>query len=196
MVNSIKTFGVRLGTAAPPYSSWWNGGVDISALLLELYSRVPPLARHAVDGVDLDCLTQPPSPGANTIAWLVWHLARVQDHHVAEILGVSQLWAEGNWAAGFGLDPDPGNTGYGHSKADVTTVRPKRPELLLEYLDAVDRRTRLMLAGLAAADLDRVIDRRWDPPVTLGVRLISIADDCLQHAGQAAYVRGLLGFER
>ena len=41
----------------------------------------------AVDGVALERLTQPPLPGANTIAWLVWHTARVQDHHVAELLG-------------------------------------------------------------------------------------------------------------
>ena len=39
---------------------------------------------------------------------------------------------------------------------------------------------------------DRVVDRTWDPPVTLGVRLVSILDDDTQHAGQAAYVRGLL----
>ncbi len=50
-----------------------------------------------------------------------------------------------------------------------------------------------MLRDLTPDDLDRVVDRRWDPPVTLGVRLVSVADDCLQHAGQAAYLRGLLG---
>jgi hypothetical protein len=50
-----------------------------------------------------------------------------------------------------------------------------------------------MLAGLPDGELDRVVDRRWDPPVTMGVRLISIADDCLQHVGQASYLRGLLG---
>ena len=47
-------------------------------------------------------------------------------------------------------------------------------------------------SGLTPADLDVVVDERWDPPVTMGVRLVSIADDCLQHVGQAAYVRGLL----
>jgi hypothetical protein len=65
--------------------------------------------------------------------------------------------------------------------------------VLLAYLDAVDRRTRGFLETLTASDLDRIVDRRWDPPVTLGVRLVSIADDGLQHMGQAAYVRGLLG---
>jgi hypothetical protein len=167
--------------------------VDVAALLLELYGRIPPLARDAVDGVDLAGLTEPPSPGANTIAWLVWHLARVQDHHVAELLGTPQIWVSGDWARHFGLHPDPSNTGYGHTAEEVATVRPERPEALLGYLDAVDRRTRTMLAPLTPADLDRIVDQRWDPPVTLGVRLVSVADDSLQHAGQAAYVRGLLG---
>jgi hypothetical protein len=167
--------------------------MDISLLLLELYGRIPPLARQAVDGIDVDRLTESPSPGANTIAWLVWHLSRVQDHHVAELLGANQIWMDGDWARWFGLDPDPSNTGYGHSAEEVLSVRPERADVLLEYLDAVDRRTQAMLRELTPGDLDRIVDRRWDPPVTLGVRLVSVADDNLQHAGQAAYVRGLLG---
>ncbi len=167
-------------------------GVDVAALLLELYGRIPPLAQRSVDGLAAARLVERPLPGANTIAWLVWHSARVQDDHVAEILGEDQLWVHGGWARRFGLDPDPADTGYGHSADEVTTVRPERPEVLLEYLDAVDARTRAMLGDLTAADLDRIVDRRWDPPVTLGVRLVSIADDSLQHLGQAAYVRGLL----
>jgi Protein of unknown function (DUF664) len=167
--------------------------VDVAELFLELYSRIPPLARSAVEGLDVDRLTYAPTPSANTIAWLVWHLARVQDHHVAEVLGADQLWIGGPWAARFGLAPDSTNTGYGHAAGQVAAVRPDGPQVLLEYLDAVDRRTRTMLAGLVPGDLDRIVDRRWDPPVTLGVRLVSIADDSLQHAGQAAYLRGLLG---
>jgi hypothetical protein len=166
--------------------------MDVSSLLLELYGRIPPLARHAVAGLSLDQLTEPPRAGANTIAWLIWHLARVQDHHVAQILDAEQIWVSGDWAPRFGLDADPSNTGYGHSVDEVATVRPSDTEVLVDYLDAVDRRTRTVLDGLVAADLDRVVDRRWDPPVTLGVRLVSIADDCLEHVGQAAYVRGLL----
>jgi hypothetical protein len=167
--------------------------VDVASLLLELYGRIPPLARDAIDGVELARLTEPPVPGANTIAWLVWHPTRVQDDHVAELLGGPQVWVGGGWARHFGLGPDPSNTGYGHSAEEVAAVRPARPEVLLEYLDAVDGRTRTMLSSLTPADLDRIIDRRWDPPVTVGVRLVSIADDCLQHLGQAAYARGLLG---
>jgi hypothetical protein len=171
---------------------WWTGAVDVADLLIETYDRIPPLVRKAVGGVPLDTLTEPPAPGTNPIAWLVWHLTRVQDHHVAEILDTDQLWADGDWARRFGLDPDPRDTGYGHSPADVASVRPESPEVLVDYLDAVTARVRPILEALTPDDLDRVVDRRWDPPVTLGVRLVSIADDCTQHAGQAAYVRGLL----
>jgi hypothetical protein len=168
--------------------------MDVSQLLLDLYGRIPPLAADAVDGLDADQLCHLPAPGANTIGWLVWHLTRVEDHHGAELLGEEQVWVSGEWAHRCGLEPDPSNTGYGHSAAEVRAVRPDGPDILLAYLAEVHARTTTMLEGLTAEDLDRVVDRRWDPPVTLGVRLVSIADDALQHVGQAAYVRGLLGY--
>lgn len=166
--------------------------MDVAAVLLELYGRIPPLARDAVEGLSADQLLASPGADANTIGWLIWHLARVQDHHIAELLETDQLWATGDWAGRFGLDADPANTGYGHTAAEVAAVRPESAGALLEYLDAADAQTRSLLASVTADDLDRIVDRRWDPPVTLGVRLVSVADDCLQHAGQAAYLRGLL----
>jgi hypothetical protein len=166
--------------------------MDVAPLLLELYGRVPPLAEEAVEGLPAARLTEAPEPGANTIAWLIWHLTRVQDDHISELLGSEQLWAGGAWAGRFGLAPSPHNTGYGHSAEDVVAVRPDGPDALIDYLDAVHGRTVEFLAARTAADLDMVVDRRWDPPVTMGVRLVSVADDCLQHVGQAAYVRGVL----
>ena len=168
--------------------------MDVAGLLLEAYGRVPPLAREAVQGLTVEQLCQRPTSDANPIAWLVWHMARVQDHQVSELLGSEQLWVTGDWAPGFGLEPDPDNTGYGHTSAQVAAVRPESSDVLLEHLDAVDARTRAFVGGLSDGDLDRIVDRRWDPPVAMGVRLVSIVDDCLQHAGQAAYVRGLLAF--
>jgi len=166
--------------------------MDISPLLLELYGRVPPLAAEAVEDLSAEQLRWAPAPGANPVGWLVWHLARVQDHHVTELLGEEQLWTRGPWAGRCGLEPDRSNIGYGHTPEQVAAVRPEGPDVLLEYLAEVDARTRTMLEGLGPDDLDRIVDRRWDPPVTMGVRLVSIADDSLQHVGQAAYVRGLL----
>lgn len=167
--------------------------MDVAALLVELYGRIPPLVASAVDGLSADELATSPEPGANTIGWLAWHLARVQDHHVAELLDTDQIWVDGDWAARVGVAPDPDDIGYGHDRAEMEAIRPDGPEVLVDYLDAVWARTRTMLSSLGESDLSRVVDRRWDPPVTMGVRLVSIADDSLQHVGQAAYVRGLLG---
>jgi uncharacterized damage-inducible protein DinB len=166
--------------------------MDIAALLDELFGRIAEHVHEAVDGLDAATLVATPAPGTNSIGWLVWHLTRVQDHHVAELLEEPQLWVTGPWAPRFGLAPDPDNTGYGHTPAEVDEVRPDGPDALVDYYAAVAARTAAYLATLDGADLDRVVDRRWDPPVTLGVRLVSIADDDIQHGGQAAYLRGLL----
>ena len=168
--------------------------MEVAALLQDLYGRTPPIATAAVEGLSPEQLAWSPQPGANTIGWLIWHLTRVQDHHVSELLGEEQIWTrDERWAKRCGIKPDPQNTGYGHSADDVAAIRPDGPDALIGYLHAVDERTQRMLAGLRDGDLDRIVDRRWDPPVSLGVRLISVADDCLQHAGQASYLRGLLG---
>jgi uncharacterized damage-inducible protein DinB len=168
--------------------------MDVSDLLLELYGRIDPLAQHAVEDLTADQLHESPAPGVNSIGWLVWHLARVQDHHVSEIVACDQIWMDGDWPSRFGLEPDPGNIGFGHNADDMAGVRPDGPQALLDYLEAVQERTDALIKELTPVELDRIVDRRWDPPVTLGVRLISIADDSLQHVGQAAYLRGLLGW--
>ncbi|HYU65997.1 MAG TPA: DUF664 domain-containing protein [Jatrophihabitantaceae bacterium] len=167
--------------------------MNVVELLEEVFGRIPDEIHIAIDGLSPDDLVAAPAPDANTIGWLVWHATRVQDEHVADLLGREQLWTTGPWPARFGLDGDPGNTGYGHNAADVATVRPESTQALIDYYEAVAARTAEFLALLSDADLDRVVDKRWNPPVTLGVRLVSIADDDIQHAGQAAYVRGLLG---
>jgi Protein of unknown function (DUF664) len=166
--------------------------MDLGDVLVDLYDRIEEHVHEAVDGLDAEMLATSPAPGTNPVGWLVWHLTRVQDHHVAQILGEDQVWVTDGWAARFGLDADPSNTGYGHTDDEVAAVRPDGADVLVGYYLVVATRTRDLLDRLTPDELDRVVDRRWDPPVTLGVRLISIADDDIQHAGQAVYARGML----
>jgi hypothetical protein len=166
--------------------------MDVAGLLTDLFGRVDDEVEGAVQGLTAPQLATAPEPGANTIGWLVWHLTRVEDSHVAELLEQDQVWTTEPWPARFELPADAEDNGYGHTAEQVLAVRPDSPDALLGYYRAVRARTSPFLAGLTAEDLDRIVDRRWDPPVTLGVRLISVADDAIQHAGQAAYVRGLL----
>jgi uncharacterized damage-inducible protein DinB len=169
--------------------------MNVSEVLIEAFDRIPELVRSAVEGLTPDQLRWAPVPGANSIGWLVWHLTRTQDVHLAEITGGDQVWVEDGWAERFGLKPDPANTGYGHTTAEIATVRPESAEALIAYHDAVATRTNELLRDLTPDALDRIVDDSWDPPVTLGVRLISVINDDDQHAGQAAYVRGLLPTE-
>ncbi|GIM91794.1 mycothiol transferase [Paractinoplanes toevensis] len=166
--------------------------MDAKDILTDAFGRLPDLVHAAVQDLTRDQLAWAPAPGANSIGWLVWHLTRVQDDHVADLIGTEQLYATGGWAERFGLPADPSDTGYGHTPDQVAAVNPESWQVLDEYYRAVHERTLDFIAGLTADDLDRVVDKAWDPPVTLGVRLVSVYDDDAQHAAQAAYVRGLL----
>ena len=161
-------------------------------LLSYAYDQIQNTLRRAVDGLSGDQLATRVGPEANTIGWLAWHLLRVQDDHVAEVADREQVWTAQGFAERFGLPFDASATGYGFSPEQVAEVRIGSTDLLLEYGAAVHEQTARFLAGLSDEDLDRVVDTRWDPPVTLGVRLVSVLSDDLQHVGQAAYVRGLL----
>ncbi len=160
-------------------------------LLTDAFGRVHDAVHHAVDGLSPEELAFRPGPDANSIAWLVWHLTRIQDDHVAGVAGTEQVWTAQDWHGRFGLPFGPAETGYGHGTDDVAAVRVGSAELLTGYHDAVFAATTRYLASVGDDDLDAVVDRAWDPPVTLGVRLVSVIADDLQHAGQAAYLRGL-----
>jgi hypothetical protein len=160
-------------------------------LLIDTFGRIREVVDSAVDGLTPDQLTWRADGDANTVAWLVWHLTRIEDDHVADAFGTDQVWTTQGWAERFALPFHPAATGYGHSSAEVAAVRVDRDALSGYHHDVADRAVEL-IGSVTDDDLDRVVDERWDPPVTLGVRLVSVVSDALQHAGQAAFVRGLI----
>jgi hypothetical protein len=159
-------------------------------VLVDAYSRIQEAVHRAGEGLGAKELAARLDPDANSVGWLLWHLTRVQDDHVADVAGREELWTAEGWDTRFDL-PVSG-IGYGHTSAEVGAVRGFDAELVLAYYDAVHEQTLAFLRGLRDEDLDRVVDESYDPPVTLGVRLVSVVDDCLEHAGQAAFVRGVL----
>jgi uncharacterized damage-inducible protein DinB len=165
--------------------------MNVSELLVDAFGRIRGTVHRAVDGLSPEQLAYRADAEANTVAWLVWHLTRIQDDHIADVAGRDQAWTAGGWAQRFDLPFDAADTGYGHGSDDVAAVVAPA-ELLTGYYDAVHEQTLHYLAGLTADDLDTVVDTSWDPPVTLGVRLVSVVNDDLQHAGQAAFLRGLI----
>jgi hypothetical protein len=165
--------------------------VTPTEVLLEAYERLPGLVEAAVHGLSVEQLTARLDPEANTIAWLIWHLTRVQDDHLAAAFGTEQVWTSQGWAERFALPFDISEHGYGHTSEQVAAVRADA-DLLAGYFGAVHAQTRSLLATVTSDELDRVVDTSYDPPVTLGVRLVSVLEDDLQHVGQAAFLRGVL----
>ncbi|GAA4044214.1 DUF664 domain-containing protein [Arthrobacter methylotrophus] len=159
-------------------------------LLLDAFGRIRDIVAATLAGLDGESLVHRPSGTGNSIAWLIWHLSRVEDVQLASAAGLEQVWTSQGFAIRFNLPLPERDTGYGHTSEKVDAVEAP-PELLLEYYDAVHRQTAGFLKTLDDTDLDSIVDTRWDPPVTLGVRIISTIADCLQHVGQAAYVKGL-----
>jgi uncharacterized damage-inducible protein DinB len=166
--------------------------MTIAELLADAFARVKEVVHEVVGGLEPSQLEFRPVNEANSVAWLVWHLTRIQDDHVAEAAGTEQVWTAAGWADRFGLPFAPSETGYGHGPGQVGAVQVRSGELLTGYYDAVHQQTLSYVEGLTEPDLDRIVDERWEPPVTLGVRLMSVISDDLQHAGQAAYLRGLI----
>jgi hypothetical protein len=164
--------------------------MSVSELLVDGFGRIREVVHEVLGGLSVEDLTFRADQQANSIGWLIWHLTRVQDEQVAAAAGLDEVWPEG-WLQRAGLPFAPTEDGYGQDPRLVAEVR-LPAEFLAGYHDATYAQTISFLGGLRDADLSRIVDRVWDPPVTLGVRLVSTLSDDLQHAGQAAFVRGLV----
>ncbi|MBP2329860.1 putative damage-inducible protein DinB [Kibdelosporangium banguiense] len=162
-----------------------------AGLLVDAFGRIQEEVHAAVAGLSADELAYRINGEANSIAWLIWHLARVQDDHVAGAAGFAQVWTAQGWAGRFDLPFGDSEIGYGQDSRKVAQVKASA-ELLTGYYDATHEQTIGYVKGLTSKDLTRIVDENWDPPVTLAVRLVSVVSDDLQHVGQAAFIRGLL----
>jgi Protein of unknown function (DUF664) len=160
-------------------------------LLRDSFTRLIEHVDELTDGLTEEVASYRPTPQANSIGWLIWHSARVQDIQVCDIAKtLTDVWTRDEWVERFGLDLPRDDTGYGHTADAVAKVRAPA-KLLAGYYHAVHDMPLEFVETLTDADLERIVDRRWDPPVTASARLVSIVDDCAQHLGQAAYLRGI-----
>ncbi|GGK60272.1 hypothetical protein GCM10011509_05720 [Ornithinimicrobium pekingense] len=165
----------------------------VRSVLLDGFQRVEDGVASVLEDLDADDLCWRPDPGANPVGWLLWHLSRQQDAQLAALAEVEQVWAADGWHDRLGLPYGPRASGFGQSAEEVGRFRVEDPTLLGGYAAAVHGLTRRLLDSLEVEDLDRVVDTRWDPPVTVGVRVYSVLEDATKHLGQAEYVKGMLG---
>ncbi|WP_188836246.1 mycothiol transferase [Flexivirga endophytica] len=161
-------------------------------ILTDAFTRVREGLPQQLDGLTAEQVLWRPGPDANPIGWLAWHLARVQDDHLAGVGDVEQAWTRG-WSQRFGLPYDDMTIGYGQTSDEVGRFSVTDTDLLVGYYSDVHDLTLKVLQTLRTpADYERIVDERWDPPVTAAVRITSVIGDITQHLGQLSYVRGLL----
>lgn len=165
---------------------------DWTVLLADGFDRGHENLHAAVAGLSPEQLAHRIDPAANSIGWITWHALRVQDDHLSTLTGADQVWLADGWADRFALPYPAGAIGYGQDSDEVEAFLAHDADLLLGYADAVHEATGQWLGDLGGDDLDRVVDPEWDPPVTLGVRLVSVLDDVTQHVGQVAFLAGHL----
>lgn len=165
-----------------------------TTILADAFGRGNDSMHTLLNGLGPAALLWQPDPAANSIGWLAWHLSRVQDDHLAGVGQVEQVWTTQGFADRFALPYPVTSIGFGQSAQEVAEFSVDDPALLLEYHEAVHALTLQVLSGLDDAGYARIVDERWDPPVTAAVRLVSVVEDTLMHLGQIGYLRGL--FER
>lgn len=187
---------IVVGTAPGRFASSVGAMADadsdaVRELLRDAFTRLIEHVDDLTDGLTEEVSSYRPTPQANSIAWLIWHSARCQDLQLCDIAGTEQVWTRDGWKDRFGLDLPANDIGYGHTPDDVAKVHAPA-DLLAGYYLAVHKDTLAYIAGVTAEELRRIVDTRWEPPVTASARLVSIIDDCAQHLGQAAYLRGII----
>ncbi len=161
-------------------------------LVIDGYVRVLDSLKESLAGLTPEELNKQPKPDCNSMGWLAWHISRIQDAEIANLMGADQLWISQKWHAKFNRPPDPDDTGTGQTSKQVAAFKSPDVETLLDYYYAVAERTKKYIRSLTGEELDRKLDEPYQPPPTVGVRLVSVLADNLQHAGEIAYVHGLI----
>ncbi|HIF71337.1 MAG TPA: DUF664 domain-containing protein [Dehalococcoidia bacterium] len=159
-------------------------------LLIEAYSHITRIVHQAADGLSQEQLSYRPEEGSNSISWLVWHLTRIQDSHLSNVVQLEEAWLTEDWADRFGMADSIG-IGFGDGPEEVAAVQPPGA-ILLGYHDRVTGRVLDYLPTVDAEELDRIVETNYDPHVKAGIRLMSVVQDNTQHAGQARYLRGMI----
>lgn len=165
--------------------------MDALDILRDAATRPIDSLRSIADRITPANLNRHPAGHDNSIAWLLWHTGRELDVQLAHLTGDDEVWRAQGFRdrSGLGASGDP--VGYGHSPEEARAIAVDDAAVLIDYVAACTDALLAYLDTLSEADLDDVVDRHWDPPVTRGVRLVSVIDDAAQHIAQAAYVVGM-----
>lgn len=159
-------------------------------VLQDLTGRVRDAVGEIPRGLPTGVVNAHPLGHPNSVVWLLWHSGRELDVQLSGLTANEQVWTSEGYDSSSGVHGAGDSMGFGQSPAQAREVTAAEVGPVIDYVAAVCDAVDTYLFTVGDADLDAVIDDAWDPPVTRGVRLISILHDAVIHLGQAAYVLG------
>jgi DinB superfamily len=167
-----------------------------------------------LEGISEEQLRLQAQPGTNTVAWLIWHMARTEDVAMNLLVaGRPQVLQEEDWPGRLKLSRS--DIGTGAADEEVADISAKLDiPALLAYRLAVGRRTREIVRTLRPEELaEPVPAARIDELLSVGALLDDAHDlaafwrgkskayllampatgHSLAHLGEAMSIRGRLG---
>ncbi len=129
-----------------------------------------------------------PQPGVNTIAWLLWHMARIEDVGVNRFVADRPQVLE-EWRDRLGVARRDVGTGMTDAEVDAMSARVDLPALR-GYWDAVTARTADVVGALRAVDLDSPVDGARVREVVAAEGIVAPGQDWLTEFWAGARSRG------
>ncbi len=166
-----------------------SDSVDVKQFIVYQLEGQYRTIKLATDDLTDEQLFYQPTADTNSIAWLIWHLSRWRDHVSAAVSGEPQVWVKDGWSTRFGLSEV--GTGLGDSLEQVAALRVER-ETLFGYLDAAHTETMKRVTQLTSAQFEQSVEYLPGTSRVAWQALAGICGDSYQHAGQIAYLRGLI----
>ena len=167
--------------------------MEVKGFALDALNDAQAALMQAVDGLSQEELMWQPQPGANHIAFILWHVLRVEDWYFQYMFQrVPQVWESEKWHEKLNLPDDPRVTGYGYTAEQIASFPPVQLQDLLAYGEAVRARTVDYLRNVDPTRFDEMLKSSIFGETSVGDRIGHLLCELAQHVGQIAYLRGLV----
>ena len=166
------------------------------AVLREAFRIAHQRVRDAVAGLTPDQLVWQPQPGANSCAFLLWHIARTADFYIhTRAQGMPEVWERANWRQRLAVPsmPDGRSIGTGFTDQQVGAMPALPPSEYVAYLDALDLAADRWFEGLVPEALLQEREVAGYPRTQLLAILLQSLGHTHAHRGEIGYVKGLMG---
>ena len=161
--------------------------MDASGAFLTMLRDSHSMLQTAMNGAGAEILWRRPEGNANPIGAIYAHSVGVEDDYIQRILQDKEtVWASGAWASKLKRGSPPNQW-----EADAT---PYDLDAFLGYRRAVYTASELYIAGLSAADFDRLVQfpgRDWS--MSIAQLLAVVVSHGTGHAGEIAALKGVFG---